>query len=328
VYLLTAAFAAAAAVAYGASGLVSGLEQRAFGVRQFGAALLTLVLAVGIGAQSLQVTVAEWEVRPNGLPPAWPVVDAAAPGEFRILWIGSPAGDRFPAPGGDPIGIVESSGASVRFGLTDRLGASALDTGRPAFGPGYDYLRSVLLELLAGETAHAGMLLAPLGVRYVVADQGDLPAPAAVRFDVQADLDRVPAGGLEIFRNAAALPTAYVASDPNWTPAVDATSLPEIAERPIVDVQRIAPPESGETSGAASAGEVVVADQFDPGWRIENQGQRLPPRRAFGWAISSEVEPGSISFIFTEQWMRTVEMALLALLWLAALWITRKPVSA
>jgi hypothetical protein len=327
VYLLTAAFGAAAVVAYGASGLVSGLEQQAFGVRQFGAALLTLVLAVGIGAQSLQVTLAEWEVRPNGLPPAWPVVDATAPGEFRILWIGSSAGDRFPAPGGDPIGIVEASGASLRFGLTDRRGVSALDTGRPTFGPGYDYLRSALLELLAGETAHAGMLLAPLGVRYVVADEGDLPAPAAALLDVQADLDRVPAGGLTIFRNAAALPTAFVATDPDWTPAADASSFPQIAARPIVNVRRIAPPEAGGTSGADQAGEVVVADQFDPGWRIENGGERLSPHRAFGWAISSEVEPGSISFIFTGQSMRSAEMALLGLLWLAALWITRKPVS-
>jgi hypothetical protein len=328
VYLVTAVFAAAAAVAYGASGLVSGLEQQSFGVRQFGAALLTVVLAVGIGAQALQVTLAEWEVRPNGLPPAWPVVDAAAPGEFRILWIGSAAGDRFPAPGGDPIGIVQSSSGSLRFGLTDRRGASALDTGRPAFGPGYDYLRSVLLELLAGESAHAGMLLAPLGVRYVVAGEGDLPGPAAAVLDVQADLDRVPAGGLTIFQNAAALPTAFVATDPEWTSPVDASSFPEIAARPIVDVERIAPLDAGVTSDVPSAGEVVVADQFDPGWRIENQGQRLPPQRAFGWAISSEIEPGSLSFVFTGQWVRTAEMALLGLLWLAALWITRKPVSA
>jgi hypothetical protein len=286
------------------------------------------VLAVGIGAQALQVTLAEWEVRPNGLPPAWPVVDAAAPGEFRILWVGSTARDRFPAPGGDPIGIVGSSDAGLRFGLTDRRGSSALDIGRPASGPGYDYLRSVLGELLAGETAHAGMLLAPLGVRYVVADEGDLPASAAARFDVQADLDRVPAGGLTIFRNAAALPTAFVATDPAWIPTADASSFPEIAARPIVDVQRIAPPGAGGTPDVASAGEVVVADQFDAGWRIENQGQRRTPQRAFGWAISSEVEPGSVSFIHTGQWVRTAEMVLLGLLWLAALWITRKPVSA
>jgi GT2 family glycosyltransferase len=327
-YLLTAAFAEAAVVAYGASGLVSGLERRAFGIRQLGAALLTVVLAVGIGAQAVQVTIAEWEVRPNGLPPAWPVVDATAPGEFRILWIGSPGGDRFPAPGGDPIGIVESSDASLRFGLTDREGVTALDTGRAAFGPGYDYLRSVLAEVLAGETAHAGMLLAPLGVRYLVADEGDLPGPAAALLDAQADLDRVPAGGITIFRNAAALPTAFVATDRDWTPAAETVSLPEIAARPIVDVQRIAPPEAGGTSSAASAGEVVVEDQFARGWRIENRGQRLAPSRAFGWAISSEVEPGSVSFIYTEQWMRTLEMALLGILWLAALWITRKPGSA
>jgi hypothetical protein len=83
VYLVTAAFAEAAVVAYGASSLVSGLERQAFGVRQLGSALLTVVLAVGIGSQALQVTLAEWAIQPNGLPPAWPIVDGSAPGEGR-----------------------------------------------------------------------------------------------------------------------------------------------------------------------------------------------------------------------------------------------------
>lgn len=327
-YLLAAAFAEAVVIAYGAPGLVSGLERHAFGARQLGAGLLTVVLGVGFGAQAIQVALAEWDVRPNGLPPAWPVLDSSAPGEFRILWVGAARGDRFLAPGGDPIGVVGSDDAALRFGLTDRHGTTALDTGRPASGPGYDYLRSALGEVLAGETAHAGMLLAPLGVRFVVAAEGDLPHAAAVRLDAQADLDRLPAGGLTIYRNAAALPTAYIATDPGWTPASGVAGLAEIASRPIVDVERIPPPETGESAGATSAGEVVVADQFDAGWRVENGPRRLEPRRAFGWAISSPVESGSVVVTFTRQWPRTVEMAVLGLLWLAALWITRKPVSA
>jgi GT2 family glycosyltransferase len=328
VYVLVAAFAEAAIVAYGAPGLVTGLERQAFGARQLGSALLTVVLAVGIGSQALQVTLGEWEVRPNGLPPAWPVIDSSAPGEFRILWIGSDLGDRFPAPGGDPIGLVEAGEASLRFGLTDRQGISALDSGRPAFGPGYDLLRGALGELLAGGTSHAGAMLGPLGVRFLVAAQGDLPEAALERLEAQADLDRVPAGGLTIFRNAAELPPAFVATDPAWIAGAETAGLTEIAARPIVGVERIPALESGEPVRVDLPGEVVAADQFDAGWRVVNAGERTTPRRAFGYAISSGVEPGEVSLEYAEQWVRTIEMSVLGVLWLIALWVTRKPGSA
>jgi hypothetical protein len=328
VYVTTAAFAEAALIAYGASGVVSGLEQQAFGARQLAAAVLTLVLAVGIGAQSIQVALAEWEVRPNGLPPAWPVIDSSAPGEFRILWVGQPRGDRFPAPGGDPIGIVQSGDASVRFTLTDRHGVTALDTGRPSFGPGYDLVRSALGELLAGGTSNAGAMLGPLGIRYVVAGDGDLPPATADRLDAQVDLDRVPAGGLIIYRNAAELPTAFVGTAGIWPPSPEDADLAEIAERPIVPVDRIAPPESGEVTPVEVPGEAVASDQFDSGWRVENGGERVAPHRAYGFAMATPVEAGDVSFLYTDQWVRTIEMSVLAALWLAALWITRKPGSA
>jgi hypothetical protein len=53
-------------------------------------------------------------------------------------------------------------------------------------------------------------------------------------------------------------------------------------------------------------------------------------RPAFGWSIASTVAvgPGTVRFDFTDQWLRTLEMVLLAALWIAALWITRKPGSA
>jgi hypothetical protein len=327
VYLAAAALAEAAVIAYGASGLVADLQRQAFGFRQLGAALLTIVLSVGIGAQALQVTLAEWEVRPGGLPPAWPVVDSSAPGDFRILWIGAPRGDRFPAPGGDPIGVLEAAGASVRYGLTDRHGASALDVGRPDVGAGYDRLRVALGELLAGRTSHAGALLGPLGVRFVVAGDGDVPAGALERLDAQADLDRVPAGGLILYRNAAELPTAFVAADARWTPSTEASDAAEIAARPIVPVARVAPPEAGP-SPIETAGELVVLDQFEGAWRVETGGREVAPARAFGWAISAEVAAGTVGLRYTDQWVRTLEMIALALLWLAALWVTRKPGSA
>jgi hypothetical protein len=226
------------------------------------------------------------------------------------------------------LGVVEAAEASVRFSLTDRDGVSALDTGRASFGPGYDYLRSVVEEMVGGQTGHAGALLAPLGVRYVVADGGDLPAAAAVRLGMQVDLDRMPAGGLTIYRNAASLPTAFVASDPAWTPAPADADLAAIASRPIVDVRRLPSPETGQPTRVEAAGEVVASDQFGDGWRLETAGTQVEPRRAFGWAMAAEVEPGSLAFAFTRQWPATAQVVLLGLLWLVALWITRKPGSA
>jgi hypothetical protein len=146
--------------------------------------------------------------------------------------------------------------------------------------------------------------------------------------DAQADLDRVPAGGLVIFANAANLPTAYVAADGRWMPSVDTTSPSELAARPVVRVERLRPPGAPIAGRAAAPGEAVASDQFDPGWRIVNDGERLAPRRAFGWAIAASVRAGEVSFVYADQWMRSVEMVVLAIVWLAALWITRKPGSA
>jgi hypothetical protein len=96
----------------------------------------------------------------------------------------------------------------------------------------------------------------------------------------------------------------------------------------MVPVDPIPPPESAASTNVTAAGEVVAADQFDSGWRVVDEGRRLTPRTAFGWAISAPVEPGAVSFLYAEQWMRTMEMSVLAALWVAALWITRRPASA
>ncbi len=320
-WLAAAAVAESALVAYGLATFATGLGRQAFGARQLGVAIVALLLFVGIAAQALQVTFAEWEVRPGGLPPAWPVI-ASAPGEFRILWLGSPNGDRFPAPGGDPIALVGAGQETVGFGLTDRDGGTALDDGRARSGPGYEELHGVLQTLLAGGTEHVGALLGPFGVRFVIAGEGDLPAGVSGRLSEQLDLDRVPAGGLTIFRNAAALPTAFVSSNA----PVPAGSDPRAIEAsPAVDARAM--DGGGETfTGSADAqGHVVVTEQFDAGWSVDNDGEVLAPYAGYGWAIAAAVRPGDVSVHYTRQWLRTAELVLLAVLWAIALWVTRKP---
>lgn len=323
-WLAGAAVAEAVLVAYGLATFATGLDRQAFGSRQVGAALLTVVLSVGIGSQALQIALAEWEVRPDGLPPAWPVVESSARGEFRIVWLGAPTGDRFPAPGGDPIGLAEAGEATVRFGLTDRDGASSLDEGRSRSGPGYDELRAALAELLAGDTQHAGALLAPFGVRFVIAGEGDLPTEAAARLEAQIDLDLVPAGGLTIFRNAAALPTAFVSSN---APVPDGSDPTAIEDSPVVESEPLRGGGDRWTGTAVSPGDVVVAEQFDAGWRVGNVGSPTT-FEGYGWAIAAPVESGDVVVEHTRRGPRNVQLVILAVLWVGALWITRKPGSA
>ncbi|MFM8999694.1 MAG: glycosyltransferase family 2 protein, partial [Actinomycetota bacterium] len=217
-YLVLAAFSAATLVAFGLRSVAADVAHRGFGLRQVVFATTIGVLGIGIVAQSLSFTIGGWEIGRDRRPAAWPLVSSES-GSFRILWLGRASAERFPAPGGDPQGVLSSGGIDVRWAITDRDGVTAVDLGRGVHGPGYDALEGAIREVLSGESRHVGALLAPLSVRFILAAEGDLPAPLVTRLAAQIDVDRVAAGGLEIYRNARALPIASVIADPSFRAA-------------------------------------------------------------------------------------------------------------
>ena len=183
----------------------------------------------------------------------------------------------------------------------------------------------MLERLLVGGTRHAGALLGPFGVRFVIAEEGDLPSGVAELLSEQLDLDHVPAGGLTIFQNAAALPTAFVSSN---APVPDRSDPAAVEASPAVMARELGGGGASFTGTADAPGHVVVTQQFDAGWRVENGGEVLAPFPGYGWAVAAPVQAGAVAVLFTDQWVRTVELFLLALLWGVALWVTRKPGSA
>ncbi len=333
VYVALAAASQAMVLGYGLVTLATGIERQAFGYRQLAAGALALVLTAGFGLQALEGVRGDWAVGPDRLyqeTPAWSLLQGS-PGDFRVLWIGGPDGERFPSPGGDPQGIVDAGVASVRFAVTGKAGAGALDVGRAAQGGGYDYARRALGELLSGNTSHAGTLLSVIGVRFIVARAGDLPAAAAGRLDAQVDLDLVPAGGLVIYRNARALPPAMATDVAAFARASHRSDLGSISQLPAVPTIALHPDEGGWT-GSTGEGFVYLASQFDGGWRATVNGRPSTIDRAFGWGMGFAADGGAavvtkVDVTYSRQWIRTVEMVVLAMLWLAALWITRRPVS-
>ena len=331
VYLAVAATEEALLVAFGLASIGGGLGRESFGFRQVGTVAIAVVLGGGILLQSIAAMTAEWGV--GGLeriPPAWAVVDSTTQGQFRVLWLGAEDGRSFPAPGGDPAGIVEAGAATVTYGLTYRVGAVAVDTGRPLAGPGPTSLQSAVRQILSGTTAHGGALLAPFGVRFIVADTDEMPQAARAALDAQADLGAVPAAGLEIWSNADVLPPAGVLQADAGTQRVVASADPALIQQLTpVPATALAPVQGGWSGPTGGGSEAVVATEFDGAWTLA--GSDAEPQEAFGWSTSfplPRTAPGSVITIrYGAQLPRTIAAWLLAVVWAAALWITRKPVA-
>jgi GT2 family glycosyltransferase len=330
IYLALAAAGEALIVGLGLSSVLAGLGRESFGLRQIGTALMAIVLGGGIALQAASVMVGGWAVGgPDALPPAWAVVSSSAKGDFRVLWVGADTGARFVAPGGDPEGVLANGASSIRFGLTGRNGIAATDTGRALTGPGERYLERALAEIVSGSTTHGGALLAPLGVRFVVAQRDDLPAEVAGILGAQVDLDREGTSGLLIYRNSAALPPATVVpADDTLAPIVGSADLGDIEQLPPLRPSSLSAVPGGWAGTVSAPGLAVVSTEFGPDWRLEaTNGVVVRPSEAFGWSTAFDAPAGDLRVRFTGQLTRTLETIALGLLWLAALWVTRKPVA-
>jgi GT2 family glycosyltransferase len=326
-YLCVAAVSYCSLVSVGLAGLFA--ERRPFSIHQIVSALVVVTLLLGLGLQGLLAIWGSWDVGKRRLPPAWPLVATGEPGDFRILWIGGDHGLPFPAPGGDPTGRFEAGANSFQYSVTDKTGISNLDLGRGEGGDVYGYLDQALAELLSGESRHAGAILGPLGIRFVVAADGQVPASLTAALQSQVDMNLVPAGGLVIYRNDAAVPPFAT------VPTEGASALTGDAQDPdaVVGLPPISPVEAGVEvkggwDGRAGEGAVWVGDSYAPGWRLmAGTSLSVPPSMALGWGMTFQPpDPaGPVEIRYIDQWIRTTEMIALALLWLVAVWVTRKP---
>jgi GT2 family glycosyltransferase len=310
----------------GVASAFGGLERASFGFRQIGSLLLTLVLALGLSLQALAAMVGSWSIGgAERVPASWSVLTSAAKGDYNVAWLTAVDGLPFLAPGGDPTGVVPQGEATVGYGLTGRDGALAIDTGRPLTGAGDPALAAALGEILSGTTVHGGALLAPFGVRFVVAPQDRVPAAAAGALDAQVDMESVPSAGLVIWRNIVAIGPASVLRADKRTQAIVSSSDPDVIQRfvPTV-VGTLSPTQAGWSGTASEAGVAVVASAFDGAWQLT--GTDTAPARSFGWLTSFAGAPADITIRFADQLPRTLSILLLAAVWVVALWVTRKPV--
>jgi hypothetical protein len=327
------AFAAVAAVSmatligFGLTSFTGSLRLEAFGMRQVAGGVLAAVLGAGIFLQSVAVMAGTWGVGSpeERIPPAWTVVSGAANGPFRVLWITGDRGDGLPPPAGDPQRRLEGGPATIRYAVTDREGATVLDLGRPFTGPGPDDLDLALREILAGSTRHGGALLAPFGVRFVVAASDAIPEAARDALDAQIDVNLVPASGFTIYRNSVALPPAASletdADDREILNSGDLSAIEMWRSVPAAPLQAV----RGGWDGPGAEGTVFLSTEYDAGWELEGTTRR--PEVAFGWATSFRTEGEPVRIRHAGSLPARMQVLLLTIIWLVALWATRKPVA-
>src|SRR5205807_159589 len=223
----------------GLASVLPRMGRYAFGYRQLAVVVMVAFLSGGIGLQGILAAKGSWDLGKDRVPAAWSIVStSSASGNYRVVWLGRLSGEPFPPPGGDPVGTIRVGDTSLRYALTGRDGVSALDVGRDERGPGYAYLERAIAEIVSGDTDHGGALLAPLGVRFIVAAPGDLPVSARRKIARQVDLDVVPTPGLIIFQNARALPEATFSAQQQYVkPPLQgleqALSLPPPTAKPV-----------------------------------------------------------------------------------------------
>jgi GT2 family glycosyltransferase len=322
VYVVLAAAAEALLISLGLTSVL-GVARESFGARQIGTAALVVVLAFGLTLQALSAMAGGWAWGgADKIPAAWAVVDSGARGYFNVLWVGG-ASDPFPAPGGDPQASLSAGGASLSYAITARHGSSALDLGRPLAGPGADALHASLEQIMAGGTSHGGALLAPFAIRYIVASPGALPADAIGHLQQQVDLDPTLRNGLIIYRNAASLPPAGVlVADPMQTKIIAGGDLAATAHLGRIASVQLTPAIDGWNGSASKSDVPYLATEFSAGWHAG----AVPAQRAFGWATWLPGASGFLQIRHSRDLAHTAALWVLGALWLAALWITRRPV--
>jgi hypothetical protein len=71
-------------------------------------------------------------------------------------------------------------------------------------------------------------------------------------------------------------------------------------------------------------GTIVLGTRFDPRWRLG--GSTDTPFPVLGWAVGFDVAAGRHAVVagFGGQAARSAEVAAMAVLWLAVLWLTRR----
>lgn len=208
---------------------------------------------------------------------------------YRILWLGDQA--VLPLKGwavGDE-GLY--AGTSVRGHPDIRHQWGGLEN------DGHRQLVNAVEIGLSGNTTRMGRLLAPFGIRYVALVERstpsfsvglDRPIGQRTRQAIDSQLDLRPLAtdpSVTVLTNE-----SWMSSRSQFVSSVRLAGLDEPGELVVTDLSSGIPVLTDRRSpteqhGFVDAGEVLVADAYDPHWRLLVGGKVVTPDPSFGWAM-------------------------------------------
>lgn len=315
--LVPAVLGLAVAVAMGSFAFEHDVVGSDFGLPQIlsGVAVLGLVvLLVPIGVASAQ---GRWYQPEGDFRRLLRVVDEGE--DFRTVWIGDP--DVLPLAGWE---LDRVDGVAV--GLSNGLDPTVTQRYRLDGGPGGRTLTRAVDAALHGETSRLGRLLAPMGVRYVIAVDRAAPQPFAPREtplpDAALDSLRSQLDLAEIDINPS---VALFRVDDPWpvrgvlpsdaVPEDSAVSLPEQLQSPLPTPDGVLAPGLGPVTRVSgdlpSEGVVTQSANQDPGWELRVDGEQAEQQSLLGWGQRfAPTGAGSAELAWsTPWWVRALQVA-------------------
>ena len=208
---------------------------------------------------------------------------------YRVLWLGDQA--VLPLKGSE----VGSEG--LRLGTSVRGHPDIRHQWIGAESDGHRQLLNAVEIGLSGNTTRMGRLLAPFGIRYVAIVERSTPSFSAgldrpigqrTRQAIDSQLD---------LRPLATDPSVTVLINESWMSSrsqfgspVRLAGLDEPGELVVTDLSSGIPVltdrrSSTEQYGFVDAGEVLVADTYDPQWRLLVGDEAVSADLSFGWAM-------------------------------------------
>lgn len=288
--LIPAVLGLAVSLAMGALAFEHDVVGSDFGLPQILSGVAVLALLVGLVPVGVAAADGRWYQPEGDFRRVLRLVDDGD--AYRTVWLGD--ADVLPLAGWDVDGVeglsvATSSGLDPTVTQRYRLGGTR----------GEQMLSEAVGAALAGETTRLGRLLAPMGVRYVVAVQSPAPQPF-VRTEVP-----LPAGTLAALREQLDLAeidlnpgmAVFEVSDP-WPLRfdLDGAGPTEDAERSLsqllqAPVERPAPLLSAGAGPGTRFSGTVPADssvgqslEADPGWSLTVDGTQADRGEILGWA--------------------------------------------
>lgn len=295
--LVPAVLAMAVATAMGAAAFDHDVVGSDFGAPQLlsGVAILALVVSlvpIGVAAAEGRWYQPEGDFRR--------VLRVVGEGEgYRTVWLGDP--DLLPLAG-RPLEGIDGLAVAVSNGLDPTVTERYL----LGDGEGSRRLRSSVEAALRGETTRLGRLLAPMGVRYVIAVDRPAPEPFA-RSETplpdgtvgalreQLDLSSIELNpGLSLFEVAGTWPLrgdlGQVELPADDEDPAQLVQSPTEAPEPLLDAAAgVRTRVAGRVPGGAP---VFHGVEHDESWTLTVDGERVGPSPLFGWAQRYDVDEG------------------------------------